>query len=363
MTQKKIIVIVFFLIYCVVTTMGQSLKYYNADDFPLIGKMSDDTEGRYARLPLSCKEKSKKWVWVLGQDTPGLAIRFATNSTMIAAKWTAKRDNNMSHMAMVGVKGLDLYVLKNGEWRYVRCARPKGKKNEGVIISNMKGDMNEYMLYLPLYDGIETLEIGVEENALIRQPQVESPVTERPVVCYGTSITQGGCATRPGMAYTNILSRMLNREVVNLGFSGYGHLEYEIAELMTHRNPSVIVMDFIPNVSAAMLNERIEEFMSIIEDKIPGVQILFIEHVPFPLAEFDLKKGKWVEESNTALRNVFQELKKKGYRNLHYLKSEHLLGEDGESTVDGEHFTDLGFYRFAKGICPVVKKLMRQAER
>ena len=111
------------------------------------------------------------------------------------------------------------------------------------------------------------------------------------------------------------------------------------------------------------MNERIEEFMNIIEDKIPGVQILFIEHVPFPLAEFDLKKGKWVEESNAALRNVFQELEKKGYRNLHYLKSEHLLGEDGESTVDGEHFTDLGFYRFAKGICPVVKKLMRQAER
>lgn len=130
MTQKKIIVIVFFLVYCVVTTMGQSLKYYNADDFPLIGKMSDDTEGRYARLPLSCKEKSKKWVWVLGQDTPGLAIRFATNSTMIAAKWTAKRDNNMSHMAMVGVKGLDLYVLKmeNGVMCVVRVRKVRRMK-------------------------------------------------------------------------------------------------------------------------------------------------------------------------------------------------------------------------------------------
>lgn len=230
----------------VVTAMGQSLKYYNADDFPLIGKMSDDTEERYARLPLSCKGESKKWVWILGQDTPGLAVRFATNSTAIAAKWVTKRNNSMSHMAMVGVKGLDLYVLKSGKWRYVRCARPKGKENEGVIISDMKGEMNEYMLYLPLYDGIETLEIGIEEKAVIRQPQVESPVTERPVICYGTSITQGGCATRPGMAYTNILSRMLNREVVNLGFSGHGHLEYEIAELMTHRNPSVIVMDLFP---------------------------------------------------------------------------------------------------------------------
>ena len=316
MTQKKLIVSVYVFVCCVVTAMGQSLKYYNADDFPLIGKMFDDTEGRYARLPLSCKGESKKWVWILGQDTPGLAVRFATNSTAIAAKWVT-----------------------------------------------MKGEMNEYMLYLPLYDGIETLEIGIEEKAMIRQPQVESPVTERPVICYGTSITQGGCATRPGMAYTNILSRMLNREVVNLGFSGHGHLEYEIAELMTHRNPSVIVMDFIPNVSASMLNERIERFMSIIEDKIPGVQILFIEHVPFPLAEFNLKKGEWVEESNEALRKAFRELKKKGYQNLHYLKSEHLLGEDGESTVDGEHFTDLGFDRFAKGIYPVVKKLIRHAER
>ena len=177
MTQKKLIVSVYVFVCCVVTAMGQSLKYYNADDFPLIGKMSDDTEGRYARLPLSCKGESKKWVWILGQDTPGLAVRFATNSTAIAAKWVTKRNNSMSHMAMVGVKGLDLYVLKSGKWRYVRCARPKGKENEGVIISDMKGEMNEYMLYLPLYDGIETLEIGIEEKAVIRQPQVESPVT------------------------------------------------------------------------------------------------------------------------------------------------------------------------------------------
>ena len=172
------------------------------------------------------------------------------------------------------------------------CALCSSKRQgeRGSYHSDMKGEMNEYMLYLPLYDGIETLEIGIEEKAVIRQPQVESPVTERPVICYGTSITQGGCATRPGMAYTNILSRMLNREVVNLGFSGHGHLEYEIAELMTHRNPSVIVMDFIPNVSASMLNERIERFMSIIEDKYREYRFVYRTR-SFPLAEFNLKKG------------------------------------------------------------------------
>lgn len=342
------------------TGVAQTLKYYNADKFPLIGKMSDDTEGHYARLPISCKGLSEKWVWILGQDTPGLAIRFATNSSVIGARWINVRNNSMPHMTLVGVKGLDLYVMKNGKWRYVRCAKPKGKENETVIISNLEGQMCEYMLYLPLYDGVKILEIGVEENASVIQPQVESPITEHPVICYGTSITQGGCASRPGMSYTNILSRMLNREVVNLGFSGHGHLEYEVAELMTLRDPSVIVMDFIPNVSASMLRERIDKFMDIIESKIPGVPILFIEHVPFPLAEFDQKKGKWVSESNEALREAFQKLKKRGYKNLYYMKSEHLIGEDGESTVDGEHFTDLGFYRFAEGLYPMVKKLMRK---
>lgn len=358
--KKVLLMWIVVVMSCRFAADAQDLKYYNADNFPLMGKLSNDTEGRYARLPLSCKGVSEKWVWNLGQDTPGLAVRFVSNSTTIGAKWTARRDNNMSHMAMVGVKGLDLYVLKNGQWRYVRCARPKGKTNETVIISNMKGEMKEYMLYLPLYDGVTELEIGVDENAVIRQPQVESPVTARPVICYGTSITQGGCASRPGMAYTNILSRMLNREVVNLGFSGHGHLEYEVAELMTLRNPSVIVMDFIPNVSADMLNERIDKFMDIIESKIPGVPMLFIEHVPFPLAEFDTKKGAWVDESNKALRENFQRLKKKGYKNLYYLKADHLIGEDGESTVDAEHFTDLGFYRFAQELYPVVKKLMKK---
>ncbi|WP_455585433.1 SGNH/GDSL hydrolase family protein [Bacteroides sp.] len=342
------------------TVAAQKLKYYNADDFPLIGKMSDATEGRYARLPLSCKGVSEKWVWILGQDTPGLAVRFATNSTSIGAKWTNGRNNSMPHMTLVGVKGLDLYVLKNGKWRYVRCAKPKGKENETVIISNLERQMNEYMLYLPLYDGVTALEIGVDEDAVIEQPQVKLPITERPVICYGTSITQGGCASRPGMVYTSILSRMLNKEVVNLGFSGHGHLEYEIAELMTLRNPSLIIMDFIPNVSAAMLRERISKFMNIIEEKLPNVPVLFIEHVPFPLAEFDHKKGIWVAESNEALREAYQNLKKKGYKNLHYLKSDHLIGEDGESTVDGEHFTDLGFYRFAEELYPVVKKLIRK---
>lgn len=342
------------------TVIAQTLKYYDADVFPLIGKMSDNTERRYARLPLSCKDVSEKWVWILGQDTPGLAVRFATNSSAIAARWVNGRNNNLPHMTLVGVKGLDLYVLKNGKWRYVRCAKPKGKETETVIISNLEGQMCEYMLYLPLYDGIESLEIGVEENASIIQPQVKSPVTNRPIICYGTSITQGGCASRPGMSYTSILSRMLDREVVNLGFSGHGHLEYEIAELMTLRNPSVIVMDFIPNVSAQMLRERIDKFMDIIESKIPEVQILFVEHVPFPLAEFDQRKGKWVNESNEALRDSFLKLKKKGYKNLYYLKSDHLIGEDGESTVDGEHFTDLGFYRFAENLYPIIKKLMRK---
>ena len=103
MTQKKLIVSVYVFVCCVVTAMGQSLKYYNADDFPLIGKMSDDTEERYARLPLSCKGESIKWVWRLRQDTPGLAVCSSTNSTAFASKWATKRNNSMSYMATLGV--------------------------------------------------------------------------------------------------------------------------------------------------------------------------------------------------------------------------------------------------------------------
>ena len=226
--MKKLIFFTFLI--TIVILADAQLVYYSADNYPLLGKMSQETETRYERLPANLKDISRPPVWGLGKCSAGLAIRFRSNSTKIAARWEVLQDRVMNHMAFIGIKGLDLYALQNNEWVFVNSGRPSGKITEAVISSNMDGTMREYMLFLPLYDGVTSLEIGVDSLSVTGQPVVDLPKTDKPVICYGTSILQGGCASRPGMAHTNILTRWLNREVVNLGFSGNAKLDYEIAD-------------------------------------------------------------------------------------------------------------------------------------
>ena len=146
-----------------------------------------------------------------------IAVRFRSNSTSISAKWEVRNNMSMNHMTPTGIKGLDLYCLQDGKWIFAGSGRPQGKVNKATIVSNMLPEEREYLLYLSLYDGVTSLSIGVDSLAEITQPAVDLPQREKPVVFYGTSILQGGCASRPGMAHTNILERWLNRECIKSG--------------------------------------------------------------------------------------------------------------------------------------------------
>jgi lysophospholipase L1-like esterase len=356
MTKSLLTLILLLLI----ATRGfTQLNWYSADRFPLLGKISPDTETRYERLPLSLKDSIRKPVWNLGKNCAGLAVRFRSNSTRIAAKWEVTQDNVMSHMTPTGIKGLDLYALESEKWQYVNSALPKGRKNQVVIINEMESKMREYMLYLPLYDGVVSLEIGIDSLSVISQPAVNLPSPSKPVVCYGTSILQGGCATRPGMAHTNILSRWFNREVINLGFSGNARLDYEIAALIATCDASVILLDFVPNSSVQEIEERTEKFYRIIRNRLPDVPIVFIENPDYPKAEFDQKNKTLIRDKNAALSKIFNHLTEAGEKNIRMLSSSGMIGFDGEATVDGVHFTDLGFLRYAEFLYPTLKEFIR----
>ncbi|MGI6574018.1 MAG: SGNH/GDSL hydrolase family protein [Fermentimonas sp.] len=335
--------------------------YYNADQFPLIGKTSDETETRYERLPTHLKEVTRPPVWGLGKNSAGLAIRFNSNSTTISAKWEVLRDNRMNHMTETGIKGLDLYAWEGDHWRPVRAARPSGKVNEQNIITNMTPEEREFMLYLPLYDGLVSLEIGIDSATYIKPPVLPYPDTSRPILVYGTSITQGGCATRPGMVYTSILGRMLNREIINLGFSGNGQLDYEIAELMaTRTDASLFILDFVPNVNTTQLEEKTRPFYNIIREANPTTPILFVENITYPYATYDQSTLKNVTEKNRLLRETFEKIKSEGDSLVYYLPTDGLIGEDGEATVDGVHLTDTGFTRLAQKIFEAIQKIEKR---
>lgn len=351
--------IVFILLLCSTTFLQSQIKYTDASNLKLIGKIFTETETLYERLPRFLKEQSRLAVWNLGKNTSGLAIRFKTNSSSISAKWEVAFDNHMNHMADTGIKGLDLYVWDNGCWRFVNVARPTGKTNHATIISNMDPIDREYMLYLPLYDGVIDLQIGVDSLSYIDNPSLNSPITSTPIVAYGTSITQGGCATRPGMSYTNILSRFLDKEIINLGFSGNGQLDYEIADLMAERTDAgLFVLDFIPNVSLEQLKDKFLPFVERLRAKNNDIPILFMESVIFTHMQFDKEINKVVRDKNAELKRQFELLKSSGYKNIYYLSSDNYIGDDGETTVDGIHLTDLGFLRMAKVLLPVIETII-----
>ena len=336
--------------------------YHDASEFPLIGKITSETETRFERLPAYLKENvSRPAIWTLGKNTSGLAIRFNSNSTSISAKWEVLQDVSMNHFTDTGIKGLDLYAWENGKWQFVNTARPTAKETEQVIISTMTPKEREFLLFLPLYDGVVSLSIGVDSHSEISAPHMNLPLTEQPIVVYGTSITQGGCASRPGMSYTNILTRRMNREFINLGFSGNGQLDYEIAEVMAKRKDAgMFVLDFIPNVNEEKIKDRTRHFIEIIRRENPQTPILLVESVLFPHAQFSTATADILSVKNGTLREEFEKLEKSGDNNIYYLQSDDLLGDDGEATVDGIHLTDLGFQRFANVLMKEIELILQQ---
>lgn len=340
---------------------AQKVVFTDAAQFPVYGKISEKTKTRYERLPVHLEGVSRKDVWRLGRKSAGLYIRFRSNSTSIHAKWQSLYNNYQNHMTDTGTRGLDLYALVDGEWKAVAPGRPSTKGvNQHAIIRNMAPQDREYMLYLSLYDGVKSLEIGVDEGAYIEQPAVASPSQEKPIVMYGTSILQGGCASRPGMAYTNIIGRRFNREVFNLGFSGNARLDLEIAELMaTVKDPGVFILDYVPNSTEERIREAGETFFRILRKAHPHVPVIFVEDPIFPRTAFDTKLRDEVIGRNREQKALFKRLKKAGEKRNYYVEVEGMLGEDGDASVDGSHFTDLGNYRYVEHIMPVLRKALR----
>lgn len=356
--MRKVNLFLACILYFVAShTLAQTV-YYEADQFPLLGKVSEETETRYERLPACLKERCRPPLWNLGKNSSGLAIRFRTNSKAISAKWEVAGDNHMNHMTDTGIKGVDLYAWEKDHWQPVKAGLPTGKTNERVIISNMTPQEREYMMFLPLYDGVISLSIGIDSTACIQNPALPYPDTTHPILVYGTSITQGGCASRPGMSYTNILARKLNREVINLGFSGNGQLDYEIAELMaTRRDASMFILDFIPNVNTTQLTEKTETFFNILRKANPDTPILFVETIIFPHSFYDKKTCEAITEKNRLLKEEYEKIKREGDKNVYYLTGDDLTGNDGEATVDGIHLTDTGFARMAEKLILAINRI------
>lgn len=284
----------------------------------------------------------------LGYHSAGLAIRFRSDAEAIGAKWRALNLFNMNHMTPTGIRGVDLYVLQDDStWTTVGAGRPalKDRVSRSLIMPDMPRKMREYMLYLPLYDGVDSVYILTDSAAVVENPVIDLPRRGHPVVMYGSSILQGGCASRPGMVHTSILGRMLNREVVNLGFSGNAFLDPAMAHLMAGCDASAYVLDTLPNCTSARLKERLEAFYRILREKRPDTPILFVESPMFPASRFSTEVFATLTEKNRVYREIYDRLALSD-PNIYYMEADKVLSNP-EATVDNYHYTDTGFADFA----------------
>ena len=372
--RKKIITFV-FLFFSVVALIAQSkngLKWWDpakSEINVIEGQWLQGTgESFYDRLPLEMKDKVRKPVWDLSHNSAGLSIRFRSNADKIIVKYTVKGNYAFPHMPATGVSGVDLYAVNNkGEWAWV--AAPGGHRSFGDTIvyrfqtiepdSNFTSNAIEYKLYLPLYNSVKWLEIGVPEDKNIEPLKA---VTEKPVVAYGTSIMQGACASRPGIAWTAQLGRELNMPVINYGFSGNGWLDKEIIEYKSGIDASIYILDCLPNMTAPrftpeQLAERIRDAVIYLKEKHPRTSILLTEHDGYADGMMRPERFKNYNDANIVLNKVFNELKRDGIYEIYILpKSE--INIDINCQTDGIHPNDLGMYRYAQAYSRYIKMIL-----
>jgi GDSL-like Lipase/Acylhydrolase family/N-terminus of Esterase_SGNH_hydro-type len=325
-----------------IDTSGK-IAFYDVRSLGVEGKGWVDTEGYYDRLPARAKGVVRDPVWDLSRNSSGLCVRFRTDAKEIWAAWDG--GVSFAHMAATGICGVDLYVKSDGEWCFLRVGKPEENRTTRRLVGNRPGEPTEYLLYLPLYSSVTEVEIGIPVGSTI---SLVPPPAGKPIVFYGTSITQGGCASRTGMAYPAILGRWLDRVTINLGFSGNGRMEPEMAELMAELDPAVYVIDCIPNVDKK-IGELTGPLVKIIRKKHPETPILLVE---------DARPGDI--DANLVLRSAYKRLVLEGDKNLWLLNGENLLGGYGlEATVDTRHPTDLGFIKMAEAFMPALRLLLK----
>ena len=343
----------------------KELKYVDVNELQILGRgwTTEQLGDPFVRIPLALKDSCNKQLWNNLECTAGMSIRFRTDSKKIAARWTLRHNSHMNHMADTGIKGTDLYILdEKGKWQQVDNIRPRNDfKQEGVFVSNMDGTMHECCVFLPLYDGIVEMEIGVDEDAYIGMPMVDSPKAKKgKIVWYGTSILQGGCASRCGMASTNMVQRDLDIECVNIATSGQGKMYFHMARALAQiENVACYVIDPVPNCTLDDCKTLTVDFVNIIRKARPDVPIVMVDGPMYPYAKWDSYHKNYLPQKNEAFHDGYLKLRKENPKNIYYVDCKGLTGPDEEGTVDGVHLTDFGFRGYADKLEKTLRKILK----
>ena len=345
------------------STSDGTNSWYDIRQLGAEGRGWTNTRAFYDRLPAKAEAIVRKPVWELSRDSAGMCVRFITDATTIRARWALTESwLYLPNMTAIGKSGLDLYVrMDNGHWHWLAVGQPTAQTNSVTLVEHLIPGKREYLLYLPLYNGTRFVEIGVPQGAALVKAGAWGPGERKPIVFYGTSIQQGLSASRPGMVHSAILGRRFDWPTTNLGFSGEGKMEPEMADLLAELDPSVYVLDCLPNMVADQIKERVEPFVRKLRTAHPRTPIVLVEDRTMQDAFLVSGRMEYYHLKDRAeLKAAYDRLQKSGVKALYYIHGEHLFGDDGEASVDGSHPSDLGFMRQAEIFAKVLGPLLRQ---
>lgn len=347
----------------VVDTNG--VKWIDGRYLPIEGRWNlGGTEHYYMRLPDSLTTNVNGGVRAMRDNTSGMLFRFRTDSNFLVLRHTPLHGwHGMPHMTEVGMSGWDVYRLDkaSGKWRFVAsnwgarddAAHPGARLRR---IDWTPGD--ECIINLPLYNGVKEFALGVAPDSRIEAPSPWASGVTKPVVFYGTSITHGGCCTRPGLGFVNIVGRELQVPVYGLGFSGSGVMEYELSDVISRIDASCYVLDCLWNMSlkeeqspGRSVEGNYEKFIRNLRAKRPGVPIVMAEHCNV----FGNKK----DDRDIFIRKLYEKLIAEGWTDLVYLPNDEMYTGDYEGTVDGCHPNDLGMMSMAKAFSKAVATALK----
>jgi lysophospholipase L1-like esterase len=351
------------------SVVSNNVKWIDGKFLPIEGRMFDDVEHYYDRLPSNVTAKVNGGVRSMKHHTSGMMFHFVTDSRKLHFKWIPyNKVLGMHHMPSTGVSGIDIYAKgPDGKWRYVKTGSVL-KLSEGGSCSISWTPGTPCLVNLPLYNGIKSFTLGVDPSATVKAPGPRKSGVDKTVVFYGTSITHGGCCSRPGLSFVNMIGRDLDVPVVNLGFSGSGRMEFEMSKHLAAIDASCYVLDCLWNMNGVkdtpdyddirdrknpicVVVERYEPFIRALRAARPGVPIVMAEqcdvHCRGPNA-----KDKFI-------RALYEKLIKEGWTDLVYLPKTDMYSGDTEGTVDGCHPNDIGMATMAKAFGGAVKEALK----
>ncbi len=331
------------------TNIGkEDIKFYDAESepFKIYGLIKEN--GKFRRLPESVAKSISGMVCVLSTNTSGGRVKFVTDSSYVVVKAMMDGLGKSAHFAFTGSIGFDLYVGNE----YVKTFIPPVIATDGFenIIEFGTKEMRDITINFPLYSNVNTLYIGLEEDAKIEKAK---PYThEKPIVFYGSSITQGGCASRPGRCYESIVSRRFDTDFINLGFSGNAFAEDEITDYIKELDMSVFVMDYDHNApTLEHLEKTHEKMFKSIREQNPDLPIIMMSRPRFYLIDDEEKRREVIERT-------YKNAVLSGDKNVYFIDGKALTELCGnEGTVDGVHPTDFGFASMAEALCKVIEKI------